>query len=169
MTNNNSSASDNLMKGKTPSASEIQTVQLILPNDTNLLENLLGGRLMHWMDVAGAMAASRHSSSNVATAAVDSLDFRHPIRKGELVILKAKLSWVGNTSMEVIIRAYAEKVATGNVILANEAYFTFVAVDTNGHPKKVPPLLPQTEEEKTDFVAAEERRRQRLQRREKQL
>jgi acyl-CoA hydrolase len=100
---------------------------------------------------------------------VDSLDFRHPIRKGELVILKAKLSWVGNTSMEVIIRAYAEKVATGNVILANEAYFTFVAVDTNGHPKKVPPLLPQTEEEKTDFVAAEERRRQRLQRRENQL
>lgn len=165
MTNNNE-VYDSL-KGKPPSASEIQTVQLILPNDTNLLGNLLGGRLMHWMDVAGAMAASRHSSSIVATAAVDSLDFRHPIRQGELVILKAKLSWVGNTSMEVLVQAYAENVVNGNVLLANEAFMTFVALHTNGRPKKVPPLLLQTEEEKKDFAAAEERRKQRLQRREK--
>ena len=166
MTNKNNFTDDNLMKGKSPSASETQTVNLILPNDTNLLGNLLGGRLMHWMDVAGAMATSRHSRSIVATAAVDSLDFKHPIRQGELVILKAKLTWVGNTSMEVKVQAYAENVAAGSIILANEAYMTFVALDTNGHPKKVPPLLPETEEEKKEFAAAVERRKQRLQRRE---
>lgn len=158
---------ENLMKGKPPSASEVQTVELILPNDTNLLGNLLGGRLMHWMDVAGAMAASRHSGSIVATAALDSLDFRHPIKQGELVILKAKLSWVGNTSMEVIVRAYAENVVTGNVVLTNEAYMTFVALDANGRPKKVPPLLPETPQEKKDFAEAQERRKDRLQRRQK--
>lgn len=164
MTNN--ITGDNLMKGKSPSATEIQTVQLILPNDTNLLGNLLGGTLMHWMDVAGAMATSRHSGHIVATAAVDSLDFKHPIKQGEMVILKAKLSWAGNTSMEVKVQAYAENVVTGSIILANEAYMTFVALDTSGHPKKVPPLLPETEEEKREFAAAIERRKQRLQRRE---
>lgn len=155
------------LKSKPPSASEVQTVELILPNDTNLLGNLLGGRLMHWMDVAGAMASSRHSGSIVATAALDSLDFRHPIKQGDLVILKAKLSWVGNTSMEVIVRAYAENVVTGKVLLTNEAYMTFVALDTNGRPKKVPPLLPETEQESKDFSEAQERRKRRLQRREK--
>ncbi len=164
MTNNNNEA-DKKLTGKTPGESEVQTVELILPNDTNLLGNLLGGRLMHWMDIAGAMAASRHSNSYVATAAVDSLDFKHPIRQGELVTLKAKLSWVGNTSMEVIIRAYAENMVTGNIILANQAYFTFVALDKNGRPKKVPPLLPGTEQENKDFMEAEERRKIRLQRR----
>lgn len=158
---------ENTLNGKPPSDSEIQTVQLILPNDTNLLANLLGGRLMHWMDVAGAMAASKHSRSVVTTAAVDNLLFRHPIRQGELVIIKAKLTWVGNTSMEVLIQAHAENVVSGNVILANEAYMTFVALHKDGHPKKVPPLLPQTEEEKKNFMEAEIRRQQRLARREK--
>lgn len=167
MTTDKNETNNDLLIGKPPKASEIQTIELILPNDTNLLGNLLGGRLMHWIDLAGAMAASRHSKSVVATAAVDSLDFRNPIRQGELVILKAKLSWVGNTSMEVIVRAYAENVITGNVLLSNEAYLTFVALDTNGRPKKVPPLLPETEQEKKDFIEAEERRKQRLQRREK--
>lgn len=153
--------------GKPPRLSETETTELILPNDTNLLGNLLGGRLMHWIDITGAMAASRHSNSIVATAALDSLDFRHPIRQGELVILRAKLSWVGNTSMEVIVRAYAENMITGNIMLTNEAYLTFVALDKNGQPKKVPPLLPETEEEKKDWVEAEERRRKRIQRREK--
>lgn len=162
---NNRKADENYLKGKPPRASETEKTELILPNDTNLLGNLLGGRLMHWMDITGAMAASRHSNRIVATAAVDSLDFRHPIRQGELVILKAKLSWVGNTSMEVIVRAYAENMVTGNVVLTNEAYFTFVALDKNGVPQKVPPLLLETEEEKKDWIEAEKRREQRLQRR----
>lgn len=166
MTENINEVNDKL-KGKTPGVSEVQTVEIILPNDTNLLGNLLGGRLMHWIDLAGAMAASRHSNSIVATAAMDSMDFRHPIRQGDLVTLKAKLSWAGNTSMEVIVRAYTENMVTGNVILTNQAYLTFVALDKNGRPKKVPPLLPETEQEKKDFMEAEVRRKERLQRREK--
>ncbi|KNZ70391.1 thioesterase superfamily protein [Thermincola ferriacetica] len=157
--------SEESLKGKPPRASEVQTTELVLPNDTNLLGNLLGGRLMHWMDLAGAMAASRHANSIVATVAVDSLDFRHPVRQGEMVVLKAKLTWVGNTSMEVIVRAYAENTISGNVILTNEAYFTFVALDENGRPKKVPPLVPETEEEMKACREAEERRKKRLQRR----
>ena len=167
MTKDKDGINDILPKGKPPKASEVQTIELILPNDTNLLGNLLGGRLMHWIDLAGAMAASRHANSIVATAAVDSLDFRHPIRQGELVILKAKLSWVGNTSMEVIVRAYAENIITGNVVLTNEAFLMFVALDGNGRPKRILPLLPETEQEKKDFMEAEDRRKKRLQRREK--
>lgn len=154
-----------MLAGKPPSVSATETTELILPNDTNLLGNLLGGRLMHWIDLVAAMAASRHSNSIVATAALDSLDFRHPIRQGELVILRAKLTWVGNTSMEVVVRAYAENMITGKVIMTNEAYLTFVALDKDGHPHKVPPLLPETEQEKKDFAAGAERRRQRLLRR----
>lgn len=156
--------SNERLTGKPPRVSEVQTVELILPNDTNLLGNLLGGKLMHWIDIAGAMAASRHSNSIVATASLDSLDFRHPIKQGEMVILKAKLSWVGNTSMEVIVRAYAENMITGSVVLTNEAYLTFVALDKNGKPKKVPPLLPETEQEKKDYMEGEKRRITRLKR-----
>lgn len=159
---------EQFLNGKPPRLSEVETVELILPNDTNLLGNLLGGRLMHWIDITGAMAASRHSNSIVATAALDSLDFRHPIRQGELVNLKAKLSWVGNTSMEVIVEAYAENMMTGAKTLTNKAYLTFVALDHSGRPKKVPPLLPESEQEKHDFLEGEERRNQRLQNKAKQ-
>jgi len=169
LTNTCSDTHTNLLVGKPPSTSEIQTVELILPNDTNLLGNLLGGKLMHWMDVAGAMAASRHSSSIVATASMDGFDFRNPIKQGELVVLKAKLSWVGTTSMEVFVQAFAENVVTGKVLLANETYMTFVALHKNGCPKKVPPLLPQTEKEHRDFDMAKERRKKRLHRREQQI
>lgn len=155
----------NSIKGKTPKESQVEMTELVLPNDTNLLGNLLGGRLMHWIDIAGAMAASRHSNRIVATVAVDSLDFRHPARMGELVILKAKLTWVGKTSMEVTVRAYAENIKSGNVILTNKAYLTFVALDENGKPVEVPPLIPETEEEKKDYAEAEERRNERLKRR----
>jgi acyl-CoA hydrolase len=141
--------------------------QLVLPNDTNLLGNRLGGRLMHWIDIAGALAASRHSNKTVATVALDSLDFRHPTRMGELIMLKAKLTWVGKTSMEVTVRAYAENLKTGNVILTNKAYLTFVALDDEGKPCEVPPLILETEEEKKDFLEAEQRRRERLERRNK--
>ncbi|MFA6309388.1 MAG: acyl-CoA thioesterase [Clostridia bacterium] len=139
--------------------------ELVLPNDTNIQGSLLGGRLMHWIDVAGAMAASRHSNKVVATVALDSLDFRHPSRMGELVILKAKLTWVGTTSMEVTVKAYAENIKSGNVILTNKAYITFVALDDDGQPTEVPKLNPETEEERKDFIEAEVRRNERLKRR----
>lgn len=148
--------------GKTPSASAVEMTELVLPNDTNLLGNLLGGRMMHWMDIAGAMAAFRHSNRAVATIAVDCLDFKHPIHVGEIVTLKAKLIWVGRTSMEVVIRALGENPMTGKTLLTNTAYFTFVALDENGKPTPVPALTPETAEETADFAAAQARRNQRI-------
>jgi acyl-CoA hydrolase len=155
-------------KGKSPSMSQIEMTQLVLPNDTNVLGNLLGGRLMHWIDIAGAMAASRHSNKVVATVALDSLDFRHPVRMGEFVILKAKLTWVGRTSMEVTVSVFAENYETGSVIQTNKAYITYVALDHDGNPTPVPSLLPETEEEKKDYMEAEQRRNERLDRRKKE-
>ncbi|MCX7746080.1 MAG: acyl-CoA thioesterase [Clostridia bacterium] len=155
--------------GKPPSASTVEMTELVLPNDTNLLGNLLGGRLMHWIDIAGAMAASRHSHKIVATVALDSLDFRHPARMGELVILKAKLTWAGRTSMEVTVNVYAENIKSGNVILTNKAFITFVALDDEGKPTPVPPLVPENEEEMKDFKEAELRREERLKRRHREV
>jgi len=153
------------MQGKRPEESKVEMTELVLPNDTNLLGNLLGGRLMHWIDIAGAMAASRHSNRVVATVALDSLDFRHPARMGELVILKAKLTWVGRTSMEVSVDVFAENIKSGSVILTNRAYVTYVALDEEGKPVSVPPLILETEEEKQIFKEAEKRREERLRRR----
>ncbi len=151
-----------IKEGKPPRLSQVEMTELVLPNDTNLLGNLLGGKLMHWIDIAGAMATSRHSNKTVATVALDSLDFRHPAHMGELVILRARLTWVGRTSMEVTVKAYAENIKTGNIILTNKAYMTFVALDDQGRPTEVPPLIPETEEEKKDFMEAEHRRSERL-------
>lgn len=145
-------------KTKTPGESEVIMNELVLPNDTNLLGNLLGGRLMHWMDIAGALSASRHSNRVVATVFMDSLDFRHPIRMGELVQLRAKLIWVGRTSMQVKIKVYAENLKTGAIIKTNQGYMTYVALDDEGKPVEVPKLAPQTEEEKSEWAKAEERR-----------
>lgn len=150
------------MEGKTPKESIVEMTELVLPNDTNILGNLLGGRMMHWIDIAGAMAASRHSNKTVATACVDRLDFRHPVRMGELIMLKAKLTWVGRTSMEVKVKAYAENIKTGATILTNKAYLTFVALDEEGNPTPVPPLYPETDKEKEDYQKAEIRRNERL-------
>jgi len=161
---NNDNENKSNLYGKPASASQIEMTELVLPNDTNILGNLLGGRLMHWIDIAGAMAASRHSGRVVATVALDSLDFRHPSRMGELVILRAKLTWVGTTSMEVLVKAYAENYKSGSVILTNKAYVTYVALDENGRPTPVPPLIVETEQEKKEFLEAEQRRRERLKR-----
>lgn len=153
--------------GKTASQSEIEMTQLVLPNDTNILGNLLGGQLMHWIDIAGAMAASRHSNKVVATVALDSLDFRHPVRLGEMVILKARLTWVGRTSMEVSVKVYAENMKTGNTILTNKAFITFVALNDDGSPTEVPLLILETEEEKKNNREAAKRREYRLKRKSK--
>ena len=150
--------------GKAQRLTEVEMTELVLPNDTNRLCNLLGGKLMHWIDIAGAMAASRHSNKTVATVALDSLDFRHPSRVGELVILKAKLTWTGKTSMEVSVNVYSENIKSGKTILTNQAYITFVALDNEGKPSPVPSLIPETEEEKKCFVEAEIRRGERLKR-----
>lgn len=157
-------ASEKILPGKTPSMSQVEMTEVVLPNDTNTLGNLLGAKLMYWIDIVGAMVACRHSNKNVATVSLDSLDFRHSIKMGELVILKAKITWVGRTSMEVTIRVYAENCKTGKTIMTNKAFITLVALDDDGKPAPVPPLIPETDEEKNCYAEAEERRNERLRR-----
>lgn len=144
--------------------SEVEMRELVLPNDTNLLGNLLGGQLMHLIDIAGAMVASRHANSVVATASIDSVDFKRPIKMGEMIILKAKLTWVGRTSMEVLVEAYSEDYLKDKIKFTNRAYLTFVALDDAGKPKEVPRLILETEEEKIHYEEAMERRENRLKR-----
>jgi Acyl-CoA hydrolase len=140
----------------------VEMTELVLPNDTNLLGNLLGGKLMHLVDVAGAIAAQRHCNKIVVTAAIDSVVFKHPVKAGEIIILKAKVTWVGRTSMEVAVEAFSEDYLTGERKFTNKAYLTFVAVDQQGKPAEVCGLLVETEEERLEYEAAANRRRERL-------
>jgi acyl-CoA hydrolase len=144
--------------------SEIEMTELVLPNDTNQLGNLLGGRLMHWMDIAAAISAQRHSNRVCVTAFVDELYFHHPIHLGEIVRLKATVNRTFNTSLEVGVKVIAEDQLLGKSKIANEAFFTFVAVDENKKPAMVCQVKPQTKEEKKRFSEALSRRKHRLER-----
>jgi len=130
-----------------PAETEINMTELVLPNDTNLLGNLLGGRLLHWIDIVGALAATRHARLPVATVAIESVDFRHPIRKGEMVMLNARVIWTGRTSIKVRVRVDTENLYSGAVITTNNAFLTFVAMDKNEKPCPVPGILPDTDED----------------------
>ena len=143
-------------------ASAVEMTEIVIPNDTNQLGNLLGGRLMHWIDMATAIAACRHSSLICVTAAVDQLNFFHPIKLGEVVILKASVNRVFNTSMEVGVKVFAENLKTGNRIHTNSAHFTFVGLNAEGVPTPSPQVIPETDEEKRRFENAYIRRKQRL-------
>ena len=145
--------------------SRVEMTQLVLPNDTNQLGNLLGGRLMEWMDIAAAIAAQRHSNRVCVTAGVDDLVFHQPIRLGEVVTLRAMVNRAFGTSMEVGIQVSAENQLTGERKTANTAYMTFVAVDDHALPIGIPAALPRTAEEKRRFTAALRRRNLRLARR----
>ena len=140
----------------------VTTSEIVLPNDTNLIHNLFGGRMMQWMDIAGAISAQRHSNRAVVTASVDNITFRAPIRIGNVVTLEAQVTRSFNSSMEIRIIAYAEDAATGSRVQANEAFFTFVAVDQNGRPIDVPEAVPVTPEEHTYWEEALQRRHLRL-------
>jgi acyl-CoA hydrolase len=143
--------------------SQVTMIELVLPNDTNVMNNLLGGRLMHWMDIATAIAAAKHCNLIAVTAAVDKLTFHTPIKLGEVVTLKASVNRAFRTSMEVGVRVEAEDIETGEIKHANSAYFTFVGVDKlTGKKVEVPPISPQTTEEKKRFEEALQRRNQRL-------
>lgn len=142
--------------------SQIEMTELVLPNDTNQLGNLLGGRLMHWMDIAAAITAQRHTNCVCVTAAVDQMSFHYPIRLGEIVRLKASVNRAFNTSLEVGVKVIAENQLTGESKVANKAYFTFVALDENRNKVKVCPIIPQTKEEKRRYKEALIRRRRRL-------
>ncbi len=148
--------------GKTPEETKVMTSELVLPGITNLLGNLLGGEMMHRMDIAGAMACMRHAGTQVATLAVDAIEFKHPVRLGEMMRIEAKLVWAGRTSMRVKITAMAENLASGAVIVTNVARFTFVALDQDGNKAPVPKLLPQTEEEKHAYMVHEAAYRSRM-------
>jgi acyl-CoA hydrolase len=150
---------------KRVSDSQIEMRELVIPNDANILGNLLGGRLLHLIDIAGAMAASRHAQSIVVTAAIDSVEFTKPVHVGEMIVLRARLTWVGRTSMEVLVEVCSENVLTGKKQLTNRAYLTFVAIDDKGKPKPVPGLILETDEEQKEFQEAVKRREARLARR----
>jgi acyl-CoA hydrolase len=153
------------MRQKSPRESMVEMTELVLPNDTNLLGNLLGGRLMHLVDVAGAMAAQRHSNRIVVTASIDSVEFKHPVKQGQIVTLRARVTWVGRTSMEVAVEVCSEDYMTGEQKFTNKAYLTFVAVDSDGKPTEVCGLLLETEEDRLEYEAAAKRRSERLKRR----
>lgn len=150
------------MKAKHPQDTFVVMSELVLPNDTNTLGNLMGGRLMHWMDIAAAIAAQKHCNCPVVTASVDNVSFSNPIKLGNLLTIEAKLTRSFNTSMEVFLRVWGEDLSAQYKYLSNEAYLTFVALDPNGRPRKVPELVPETDEEKRIYDGALRRRQLRL-------
>lgn len=147
---------------KPVSASRVEMVEVVLPNDANPLGFILGGRVMHLMDIAAAIAAHRHSNSHVVTASVDYVDFRSPIRVGNLIILKSSVNRVFHTSMEVGVKVFSEDFRTGEHLHTSSAYLTFVAIDENRRPKPVPPLRLETAEDRRRWREAAQRRRIRL-------
>lgn len=147
---------------KYPRESLVSMTELVLPNDTNTLNNLMGGRLMHWMDIVSAIAAQKHSNRIVVTASVDNISFKHPIRLGNVVTLRARVTRAFNSSMEVRIDVEAEDIPSSQKIDSNSAYFTFVAVDEMGRPIEVPQIEPETAEDKEYYDGALRRRQLRL-------
>jgi len=145
------------------SASSITIMtELVLPNDTNTHGNLMGGRLMYWMDIAAALSAQRHCNGPVVTASVDNISFENPIKLGNVVHIESKVSRSFNSSMEVHLKVWGEDVIQRYKYKSNEAYYTFVALDPNGRPRPVPPVIAETEEEKKIFDGALRRRQLRL-------
>jgi acyl-CoA hydrolase len=151
-----------LSEQKTVRNSRCEMNELVLPNDTNGLGNMMGGRLMHLMDICAAISAQRHSNSLCVTAAVDTVEFHAPILGGDIVNIEAYVNRAFNTSMEVGLNVWAENPRTLERRWCNRAYFTMVAVDSTGKPTAVPPIYPETPEEQEKYEAAARRRKVRL-------
>jgi acyl-CoA hydrolase len=147
------------------SASE--TAQVVLPNDSNPLGYILGGTVMHMIDITGAIACHRHTNSLALTAGVDSLDFLHPIKMGDIIILKSRVTATFRTSLEVEVEVFSEGITSGERKLTSRAYLTFVSLDEHGQPKEVPPLLIETPEDEERSRQAHARRAERLARKRK--
>lgn len=162
-------AKHSAVAGKPVSASRSEMTEAVLPNDANILGKMLGGRVMHLIDIAGALAACRHSNSQVVTASVDYLDFRWPIAVGEFIVLKASVNRVFRSSMEVGVKVFAENILTGKRKHTSSAYLTYVALDMNRRSHPAPPLILETEEDQRRFREAGERRDLRLATRHKGL
>jgi acyl-CoA hydrolase len=149
-------------RGKPPSESATEMVQVVLPNDANPLGYILGGTVMHLIDIAGAIACHRHTRTLLVTAAVDGLQFLHPIRVGDLILLKARVTATFRTSLEVEVEVFSEETLTGVRRLTSRAYLTFVAIDRDGARLDVPPLRLETDEDRRRADEAQARRRVRL-------
>jgi len=136
--------------------------ELVLPNDTNTLNNLMGGRLLHWMDIAAAISAQKHCNRIVVTASVDNVSFRHPVKLGDVISIEAQVTRAFNTSVEVRLVVWAQNIPSGTKVRSNEAFYTFVAIDQNSKTIAVPQLIPETDEEKKLYNEALQRRELRL-------
>lgn len=147
--------------------SATETVQVVLPNDSNPLGYILGGTVMHMMDITGAIACHRHTNRLALTASVDSVDFLHPIKIGDIIILKSRVTCTFNTSLEVEVEVFSESIRGGERKLTSHAYLTFVSLDDNGKPTAVPPLLIETPEDEERCRHAHARRKERLARKKK--
>ena len=147
---------------KRPAESATEMVQVVLPNDANPLGFILGGTVMHLTDIAGAIACHRHTRTLLVTAAVDGLQFLHPIKIGDLIILKARVTAAWSTSLEVEVEIFSEETLTGLRRLTSRAYLTFVAIDREGRRLPIPGLILETEEERTKAAEADQRRAERL-------
>ena len=140
----------------------MELVELVLPNDANTMGNVLGGRVLHWIDLAAAIVAHRHCRTEAVTASMDEVSFLAPIRVGQIAVVGARMTFVGRTSMEIRVDVQSEDLMSGERRQTSTAYLTFVAVDEDGRPANVPPLLLETEDEKREARAAEGRRAARL-------
>ena len=149
------------LPARTVATSQSEMTELILPNDTNTLGNLLGGRLMNFIDLVGAMAAYRHARSHVVTASMEHIDFIAPVHVGDLIILKSSVNRAFRTSMEVGVKAWAENTRTGERVHVASAYLVFVAIDDQGNRQRVPELLPETADEIRRYEGALRRRQNR--------
>jgi acyl-CoA hydrolase len=145
-----------------PRASRVETAQLVLPGLTNVHGGIFGGALMQWIDVAAAISASRHAGALAVTASMDRLHFLRPARLGAVVIIQAQVNFVAHTSMEVGVRVFAEDLLSKERVQATRAYLTFVAIDPQGRPTPVPPLVLETDEDRRRHRDAEQRRAVRL-------
>ncbi len=149
---------------KRPEDSASEMIQVVLPNDANPLGFILGGTVMHLIDIAGAIAAHRHTRSLLVTAAVDGLEFLHPIKVGDMIILRSRVTCVFTTSLEVEVEVFSEETLTGRRQMTSRAFLTFVAIDRERQRLKVPPLLIETDEDRRRCEAAHARRAERLRR-----
>ena len=150
------------MQTKKPSDSLTMMTEIVLPNDTNVFGNLMGGRLMYWMDIAAAIAAQKHCNAPVVTASVDNISFENPIKIGNTVHIEAKVSRAFHTSMEIHLKVWGEDTQQQYTYESNEAYFTFVALDPNNKPRPVPKVIPENETQKVLYDGALRRRQLRL-------
>ena len=146
------------VEGRAVRESQSEMAEVVMPNDANPLGSLMGGRLMQWIDIAGALSAHRHSRRHVVTASMDHIDFLAPVHVGDLLILRSSVNRAFHTSMEVGVKCWVESYIAGTNRHVASAYLTFVAIDASGHPVAVPPVIAETAEEKRRYQDATRRR-----------